>query len=55
MTAMKAAASYAYGDADVVRVAEVDRPRIGDDEVLVRVRAAGVERASWHMMTSRTA
>jgi NADPH:quinone reductase and related Zn-dependent oxidoreductases len=48
---MKAVVSRVYGDADVLQVAEVDQPRIGDDEVLVRVRAAGVERASWHVMT----
>lgn len=48
---MKAVVSPVYGDAGVLRVAEIDRPRIGDDEVLVRVRAAGVERASWHVMT----
>src|SRR5690606_834315 len=48
---MKAVVSHVYGDADVLQVAEVDQPRIGDDDVLVRVRAAGVERASWHVMT----
>jgi NADPH:quinone reductase and related Zn-dependent oxidoreductases len=48
---MKAVVSHVYGDADVLQSAEVDRPRIGDDDVLVRVRAAGVERASWHVMT----
>jgi NADPH:quinone reductase-like Zn-dependent oxidoreductase len=48
---MKAVVSRTYGDAGVLRVAEVGRPRIGDGDVLVRVRAAGVERASWHVMT----
>ena len=29
------------------------RPSIGDDEVLVRVRAASVDRGTWHLMTGR--
>ena len=41
-----------YGSApeDVLRVAEVARPAIGDDEILVRVRAASVDRGTWHVM-----
>jgi len=34
----------AYGSADVLELREVDRPSIGDDEVLVQVRAAGLDR-----------
>ena len=31
-----------------------DRPaRVGDDEVLVRVHAAGLDRGTWHLMTGR--
>ncbi|MDT7578162.1 MAG: hypothetical protein QOH17_4495 [Pseudonocardiales bacterium] len=41
-----------YGEAeDVLRVEEIDRPQIGDDEVLLRVHAAGVDRGVWHLMT----
>jgi len=42
-----------YGTAPegVLRLAEVDRPTIGDDEVLVRVRAASVDRGTVHLMT----
>lgn len=29
----------------------IDRPVIGDHEVLVRVRAASVDRGTWHLMT----
>jgi len=32
-----------YGSADVLRAEGIERPAIGDDEVL-RVRAAGVDR-----------
>ena len=35
---------------DLLRLAEIDRPRIGDDEVLVRVHAASVDRGTWHIM-----
>ena len=42
---MKAALQEKYGPVDVVRVADVDRPTPSDDQVLVRVRAASVNRA----------
>lgn len=34
----------------VLRLVVADRPTIGDDEVLVRVRAASVDRGTWHAM-----
>ena len=34
----------------VLRVGEIETPSIGDDEVLVRVRAASVDRGTWHIM-----
>src|SRR3954470_19442060 len=34
----------------VLRVGEIAVPSIGDDEVLVRVRAASVDRGTWHIM-----
>lgn len=49
---MKAIVQDKYGQAeDVLRVEEIDRPVIGDDEVLLRVHAAGVDRGVWHLMT----
>src|SRR5439155_14199142 len=41
-----------YGSApeDVLRLAEVAVPGIGDDQVLVRARAASVDRGTWHVM-----
>lgn len=48
---MKAVAQDVYGSADVLEVREVDRPSIGEDDVLVRVRAAGVDPGVWHLMT----
>jgi NADPH:quinone reductase-like Zn-dependent oxidoreductase len=48
---MKAIVQDSYRPADVLRLADVDEPAIGGDEVLVRVRAAGVDRGVWHLMT----
>ena len=42
---------YGTEPADVLRLDHVDRPAIGADEVLVRVRAASVDRGTWHLMT----
>ena len=36
---------------DILRLAEVDKPTIGDGEILVRVHAASVDRGTWHIMT----
>jgi len=42
---------YGTSPEDVLRLAQVDRPTVGDDEVLVRVRAASVGRETVHVMT----
>ncbi len=42
---MKAAIQERYGSPDVVRLVDVDRPVPSEDQVLVRVRAASVNRA----------
>src|SRR5436309_2081459 len=49
---MQAVVQDEYGSApeDVLRLAQVARPAMGDDEFLVRVRAASVDRGTWHMM-----
>jgi NADPH:quinone reductase-like Zn-dependent oxidoreductase len=44
---MKAVFQDAYGSADVLQLREIDRPTMGANEVLVRVRAAGVNVADW--------
>ena len=48
---MKAIVRYKYGSPDVLELRDIDKPRIGDDEVLVRVHAAGVDRGAWHLLT----
>jgi NADPH:quinone reductase-like Zn-dependent oxidoreductase len=47
---MKAIVQDRYGSADVLRYREIAKPDVGDDEVLVRVRAAGVNALDWHVM-----
>ena len=42
---MKAAVHTSYGPPDVVRVAEVEKPAARDNQVLVKVHAATVNRA----------
>ena len=46
-TTMKAAVHREYGPPDVLRFEDVRTPTIGDDGVLVRVRAAGVDPGVW--------
>jgi NADPH:quinone reductase-like Zn-dependent oxidoreductase len=41
---------YSPAPEDLFRVAQIDRPTIGDGEVLVRVHAASVDRGTWHIM-----
>jgi NADPH:quinone reductase-like Zn-dependent oxidoreductase len=48
---MRAIVRDRYGSADVLRVGEVELPGLAPDEVLVRVRAAGIDRGAWHVMT----
>ena len=48
---MKAIIRDTYGSADILELREIDKPEIGDDEVLVRVHAAGVDQGVWHVMT----
>jgi NADPH:quinone reductase-like Zn-dependent oxidoreductase len=48
---MKAIVQDRYGGPDVLELREVARPVPGDDQVLIRVRAAGLHRGDWHVMT----
>jgi NADPH:quinone reductase-like Zn-dependent oxidoreductase len=48
---MKAIVQDAYGSGGVLKLADVDKPEIGDDEVLVRVRAASIHVGDWILMT----
>lgn len=48
---MKAIVQDRYGSADVLELRDVESPRPGDDEVLIRVHAAGLDPSVWHLMT----
>ena len=50
---MKAVMQDVYGSPDVLELRDIPRPVPGDGEVLIRVRAAGVEQGVWHLMTGR--
>jgi NADPH:quinone reductase-like Zn-dependent oxidoreductase len=47
---MKAIVQDTYGSTEVLQLRDIDKPDIADDEVLVRVHAAGVDRGVWHVM-----
>jgi 2-desacetyl-2-hydroxyethyl bacteriochlorophyllide A dehydrogenase len=49
--AVKAIVQDTYGSTDALELRDLDKPEPADDEVLVRVRAAGVSRGVWHLMT----
>jgi NADPH:quinone reductase-like Zn-dependent oxidoreductase len=47
---MRAMVQRTYGTPGVLQLGEIATPAIGDDEVLVRVHAAGVDQGVWHLM-----
>jgi len=47
---MKAIVQDRFGPPDVLRLADVDPPEIGPDDVLVRVAAVGLNPYDWHMV-----
>ena len=48
---MKAMMQDRYGSAEVLELRDVEDPAVGDDDVLVRVHAAGCGPDVWHLMT----
>jgi NADPH:quinone reductase-like Zn-dependent oxidoreductase len=48
---MKAIVQDSYGGPEVLELRDIDMPEIGDGDVLVRVRAAGLDPGVWHLMT----
>lgn len=47
---MKAIVQDRYGSADVLQFRDIDEPVMGEDDVLVRVHAAGAGPDVWHIM-----
>jgi NADPH:quinone reductase-like Zn-dependent oxidoreductase len=50
---MRAIVFDRYGPADVLRLEEIDKPVVKDDDILVRVRAASANPYDWHFMTGK--
>jgi len=47
---MKAIVQHEYGPPDVLKIDEIDRPVVKDNEVLVRIHAASVHAGDWHIV-----
>lgn len=50
---MKAIVYTKYGSPDVLRLQEVEKPTPQDDQVLVRIQAASVNKADWLQLTGK--
>ncbi|MGI9602214.1 MAG: NAD(P)-dependent alcohol dehydrogenase [Acidimicrobiales bacterium] len=50
---MQAIVQTSYGNAEVLTMGTIGQPQIADNEVLVDVRAAGLDRGTWHLMTGQ--
>src|SRR5512136_3068519 len=49
---MKAVVYTKYGPPDVLELREIQKPAPNDDEVLIKVHAASVNAADWHLLTA---
>jgi NADPH:quinone reductase-like Zn-dependent oxidoreductase len=47
---MTAVVHHEYGSAEVLHLDRIPRPAVADNEVLIRVHAAGFDRGAWHMI-----
>jgi NADPH:quinone reductase-like Zn-dependent oxidoreductase len=52
-TTMRAIVQDRYGSTDVLQLREIKKPVVGDDDVLLRVHAAGLHIGDVHLMTGR--
>ena len=50
---MKAGTRSKYGSGEVLSIQEIDKPTPKDNEVLLRVYAASVNRSDYHVLTGR--
>lgn len=51
METMRAVVQEVYGPPETLTVSRIPRPEPGPDDVLVRVRAAGIDAGTWHLTT----
>ena len=49
---MKAIVYHKYGSPDVLQLKDVEKPTPNDDEVLIKVYAASVNKYDWHFLTA---
>lgn len=49
---MKAIVYHTYGPPNVLKLEEVEKPAPSDDQVLVKIFAASVNAADWHLLTT---
>jgi NADPH:quinone reductase-like Zn-dependent oxidoreductase len=50
---MKAIVYHRYGSPDVLQYEDIEKPTVGDDQVLIKVRAASVNPLDWHYMRGK--
>jgi NADPH:quinone reductase-like Zn-dependent oxidoreductase len=50
-SAMKAIVYHNYGSPDVLELAEIEKPALKEDHVLIKVHAASVNPHDWHFLT----
>jgi NADPH:quinone reductase-like Zn-dependent oxidoreductase len=50
---MRAIVQDTYGSPEVLELRHIDEPTAGDEDVLVRVHAAGVDQGVWHTMSGQ--
>ena len=53
MSLMQAIVRHAYGTPDILELEKVDQPTVGEDGVLIRVRAASVNPFDWHSLNGK--
>lgn len=51
VTTMKAIFRDTYCSPEALKLGDIDKPTIGQDDVLIRVHAAGVDQGVWHLVT----
>jgi len=47
---MRALVQDRYGSTEVLELREIEGPAVGEDDVLIRVQAAGVDQGVWHLL-----
>ncbi len=50
---MKAVVTSGYGPVEVLIIEEVEKPQVGDHDVLVRVRACSVNAIDWKIRSGQ--